>query len=173
MAQKTMSMSTIEYTEQFCKLLQFYLFDTPVENTSQRGKSFKEIGWNGSSRFQMLERLLKESSSIEDQNWIFTEIEKLEKLTLIQRDDIQYMVSCYDKGRVRTMIYAIRNAFAHGSFSRQKNGWYIFENHYRGRLKARMIISEETLLNWIKLIQSKPEYYTKKKRKKTKNGKAA
>ncbi len=53
------------------------------------------------------------------------------------------------------------------------NGWYLLENRYRGRLKARMIISEATLLEWIKIIKTNPEYYTKKNRKMKERNKAA
>lgn len=163
MVQKKEKWAKIEFTPKFQEILKFYLFETPVSEVSCRGKGFKEIGWSGSSRFQMLERLLKSVSKIDDSNWIFTEIDAVEKLDLIKRTDIQYMVSSHDRGKVQSMIYAIRNALAHGSFSRMNNGWYLFENRYRNNLKARMLIAEETLLDWIKIIQTNPEFYSKKK----------
>ena len=173
MKQQDKKWKEFEYTEAFQQLLRFFLFETPVEGTSCRGKTFKEIGWKGSSRFQMLERLLKTASSIDEQNWIYEDVDKIEELAIIQRNDIQYMVSSNDRGKVRSVVYAIRNAFAHGSFSKMDNGWYLLENRYRGRLKARMIISEATLLEWIKIIKTNPEYYTKKNRKMKERNKAA
>lgn len=173
MARQKEEWKKIEYTPQFQTILQFYLFDTPVEGISCRGKTFKEIGWTGSSRFRMLERLLKETSEIETDNWIFAEIENVERLDLIHKTDIQYMVSSHDRGKVQSMIYAIRNALAHGSFLRKDNGWYLFENYYRGKLKARMLIEEKTLLEWIKIIQTNPEFYAgRKKHKKGANSAA-
>ena len=172
MSQKMIPWNTIRFTKPLCELLQFYLFETPVEGTSRRGRTFKEIGWVGSSRFQMLERLLLESSDIEKQNWMFKEIDEIEALAIIKRTDIQYMVSSRDKGKIRSMIYAIRNAFAHGSFSQLDNGWYLFENHYKGKLKARIVIAESTLFEWKKIIESKPEHFTKKKKKKSRGNAA-
>lgn len=158
-----MNYRKIEYTPEFQRILQFFLFETPVDGVSCRGKTFKEIGWSGSSRFQMLERLLKESTKIESDNWIFTEIDKIQQLNLIKRTDVQYVVSTHERGKVQSMIYAIRNALAHGSFSRIDNELYLFENNYHGKLKAKILISEVSLLEWIKIIQSKPEFYSKKK----------
>lgn len=173
MKQRNEKWNEFKYTDTFQRLLQFFLFETPVEGTSCRGRTFKEIGWKGSSRFQMLERLLKAASDIQEQHWILKDIDKIEDLSIIYREDIQYVVSSMDKGKVRSIIYAIRNAFAHGSFSRMDNGWYLFENRYRGRLKAKLIISEQSLLEWIKIIQTNPEYYVQQNKRKKKGSKAA
>lgn len=54
-----------------------------------------------------------------------------------------------------SLFYAIRCAFAHGLFNiNSKNGehYYILENRDREKLKARLILREETLLQWIKVV---------------------
>ena len=163
MKRKRAQWETIQFTTEFQRILQFFLFETPVAGVSCRGKTFKEIGWSGSSRFRILERLLKETAKIEDDNWIFTEIEKVGQLSLIQKNDTQYMISSHDRGKVQSLIYAIRNALAHGSFTRGNNGWYFFENYYQEKLKARIVIAEGTLLEWIKIIKTNPELFSKKK----------
>ena len=121
----------------------------------------------------MLERLLREASSIDEKFWVFVDIDEIQNLSFVNRTDIQYVASSKDKGKVRSMIYAIRNAFAHGSFSQMDNGWYLFENTYHGRLKARMVLSEDTLLSWEKIIKTKPEYFTRSRKAKRAGNNAA
>lgn len=164
--------SVIDFNKGFEKILKFYLFECPIENVSKRGKLFKDFGWKGSSRFQMLERLLKSASGMTDAQWHIldssTEVRK-------ESDGIafneQFLFSDKSKGRVRTFIYSIRNSLAHGSFKTldiSGKKYYYFENEYRKNLRSKMFLSEDTLLEWIKIIRTRPEYLRKKVRKKRK-----
>ena len=57
-----------------------------------------------------------------------------------------------------SLFSAIRNAFAHGSFSiqtKKKIRVYYFEN-YDGYMKAKIALREETLLAWIRIIEAGP-----------------
>lgn len=167
---KTEYSSGITFDDNFQKIVQFYLFETPIEGASHRGKTFKDIGWTGSSRFQMLERLLKSASGMNDDQWNILESQsEVRKQSKNVVRDRQFIYSDQSKGRIPTFIYSIRNAFAHGSFDiLEINGerHYFFENEYRGNLRSRMLLSERILIGWIKIIKTKPEYLTKKARKK-------
>ena len=73
-----------------------------------------------------------------------------------------------DLKKTRTIFYAIRNAFAHGSFSVSGAGekrTYCLENRKDGVLKARIRLREKTLLNWIELVEN-PESWKKQKNEK-------
>ena len=163
----------ITFDENFQKIVQFYLFESPIEGASHRGRTFKDMGWSGSSRFKMLERWLKSTSGMSDSQWNIldspSDVRKRSRKDVAP--NIQYIYSDQSKGRVQTFIYSIRNAFAHGSFDVLKNNderYYFFENEYRGNLRSRMLLSETTLMEWIKIIKTKPEYLTKKAQKKRK-----
>lgn len=162
--------SKINVDEKFYKILSFYMIETPIEGTSHRGKTFKELGWYGSSRFQMLERLLKSTANMNDSQWNIcdnqSEVRKKSKDVAL---DNQFIFSDQSKGRVQTFIYSIRNAFAHGSFDILEvndKKYYLFENEYKGNYRSKLFLEEETLLKWIKIINTKPEYLTKKARRK-------
>lgn len=70
----------------------------------------------------------------------------------------------------------IRNAFAHGSFSVENvDGQHIYclESAKDGSLRARMRLREETLLEWMKLIEmpvGDAKTYQTKNRKRQKDG---
>ena len=57
---------------------------------------------------------------------------------------------------LRSLFSAIRNSFAHGSFNVKtynKHRIYYFSNHYKGCEKARIVLHEDTLMSWIKIIK--------------------
>lgn len=159
----------IEYDENFLKIINFYLFECPVEDASHRGKTFKEIGWKNSSNLKMLERLLKEISEIDDENWnIYDSISEVEEKSKNMDLKKQFICSDRSKGKVKTIIYSIRCSLAHGSFEtrmRNKERYYYFENEYRGRMRSKIFIKEETLFQWEKIIKAKPEHYKKVSKK--------
>lgn len=49
-------------------------------------------------------------------------------------------------------FYCVRNALAHGGFSVDEHGTYLFENFDKGKLKGVGRIKEATLLKWIDLF---------------------
>ena len=60
-----------------------------------------------------------------------------------------------EKTVIFSLFSAIRNAFAHGSFNvkaYRRVRIYFFVNH-KNYTKAKIILHEDTLLAWIKLIQ--------------------
>lgn len=147
----------------FQKILSFYLFGCPVEGTSIRADTFAQRGWKG-SQFSTLKACMLEVATPElKQRYFpcvkceldarFLEMEKLDVLdeycVFLKRDQKKVMESLFS---------AIRNALAHGSFTRKrhrKTYVYFFAN-YDGYLKAEIRLHEETLLNWINLVNSDP-----------------
>ena len=160
-------MEKIVYSNEFKKIITFFLFECPVEGVSCRGQTFQDIGWKGSSRFQMLERLLKECTSIEENKWICCDKSEVE-LKVNNINSFLYIVCNTDKGRVQSIIYAIRNSFAHGSFEvKQIDGgcYYYLKNKYKGKLRATIVIEEYALLEWIRIIKTNPIFLTKRAKK--------
>lgn len=65
-----------------------------------------------------------------------------------------------DLKRTKSIYYAIRNSFAHGSFSVKDEGKervYYLHSENKAENKARMRIYESTLLEWIGLIEHPSE----------------
>jgi len=158
----------ISYTSNFKKIITYYLFESPIEDTSARGTLLSEYGWKGSSRLTMLLRLMQAVADIDDPNWIICSRNEVKTNASHFPSEQIHMVCNNDKGKAKSIIYAVRNAFAHGSFNVKKiNGKivYIFENHNKGMLCAEITVTENTLLNWIKLFKTKPEHLTVKERK--------
>ena len=148
------------------KIIQFYLINSPVEGVSVRGNTFKNLGWNK----RKLTPLLKKEISFLSSNWKITTVKEIKaKLkTLGQLEKVKFeeiAIHINNKNsNIDSFFYAVRCAIAHGSFSvRIHNGevFYVLENKDKGKLKARIVIKERTLLDIMKIV-SNPEKYNKK-----------
>lgn len=158
----------ISYTNNFKKILTYYLFECPIESTSARGTLLLEYGWKGSSRLSMLARLMQAIAEIDDSDWVTCLRNEVEAKAIHFSSEQIHIVCNNDKGKAKSVIYAVRNAFAHGSFNVKKVAGkivYILENHNKGTLSAEITVTEDTLLNWIKLFKTKPQHLTVKERK--------
>lgn len=149
--------------ERMKKILQFYLFNTPVEGVSVRGNTFKYLGWNK----RQLTPLLKKEIDFLSSNWIITTVKEIEtKLkTLGQLEKVKFeemAIHINNKNsNIDSFFYAVRCAIAHGSFSvRKHNGqaFYILENKDKGKLKARIVIKEDTLVHIIEIVSDASKY---------------
>lgn len=88
-----------------------------------------------------------------------------EKASLSQEIAIHTVNDKHCSGKTDSLFYAIRCAFAHGSFAihyyKRKNfeseKYYLLENCDNNDLKARMILREESLLRWIDAVESCPK----------------
>lgn len=67
-----------------------------------------------------------------------------------------------------SIFYYIRNALAHGSFS-VVAGTYYFESQKDGKVKARIRLREETLLEWMKCFKASPAEVKRILQSQTKN----
>jgi hypothetical protein len=151
------------------KLLKFYLWETPVPDTSCKGRTFSQYGWNG-KLYRELHARMREVSGFpiaEDGHWVKARVSDIEKeLAILNRLDhydcsFEFAVHAVknDLNDTQSLFYLIRNSFAHGGFRIcHYNGerYFVFENREKGRLKGRAIFKEHTLLSWIGIVKRGP-----------------
>lgn len=149
----------------FRRIVDFYLFCCPVDGTSFRSIPFSKYGWSGAIQFaQLKKRLLQAASNSLKDNYYPCKKDDLEiKFQEIKKSKPveEYCVFLKnEEGTVMQSLFsAIRNAFAHGSFSIREykhNGdrvkMYFFSN-FNKYLKAEIVLQESTLLEWIQIIK--------------------
>lgn len=156
------------FDENFAKIFRFFLLELPVENTSKRFKSFENYGWNS----RKITNELKNQINSLNKNWKIIKVKdtkNLEKITqdienlckengilneVTDRREIFIHTDSKDN-KTKSLCYAIRCAFAHGSFDTrmfQGESFYFFENRFRGKLRGRIVVKEKTLLKIIGII---------------------
>lgn len=143
------------------RIIQFYLFECPVEGKSQRGKDFNQLGYNGSPSFSRLKKHLLEAATPSlKKNYMPSKKEELPS-NFKKCEAITYpyeycvFLKTDEKKVISSLFSAIRNALAHGSFNvkrYEKTRIYYFSN-YKGYEKARIVLYEDTLLSWIDIIE--------------------
>ena len=62
-------------------------------------------------------------------------------------------------GQAESVLTHIRNAFAHGNTYFFDNGNVMLEDKNKGIITARIIIKQQTLLDWIFIIDKEKKYY--------------
>lgn len=144
------------------KIIQFYLFECPVPDKSARGKKFADYGFRGQKPFATLKKVMLASATQSlKANYLPCKQEKLEaNYRLIEAvsppNEYCVFLLSYEKNVMYSLFSAIRNAFAHGSFNvKSYNGTriYFFVNYDKYK-KAQIVLQENTLLSWKKIIQS-------------------
>lgn len=146
----------------FQKILNFYLFECPTSGKSVRSKTFDYYGWKGSSKFSKLKnKMLKAASDSLKSNYYPCKKEDLEERfhrvkSVKPTDEYCVFLKHCEKSVMQSLYAAIRNAFAHGSFSVKKYlGIKIyFLSNYEKYLKAEIILQENTLLKWIDIVRN-------------------
>ena len=159
------------------KIVQFYVWETPVPETSAKGCSFHEMGIVGHKFNTLLAQLRKASGfpAANGCNWIESTIRDIDKeLEIIDRLDsfdctFEFAVHTVKTGLSKTeaLFYLIRNAFAHGGFrvcTFNGETFYALENKDKGKLKGRALLKESTLLEWIKVLRGTYDSFMKSKR---------
>lgn len=160
-----------EYDADFVKILDFFQFHAPVPGQSARCKTIQEYGWETPWKTPFwLNRQLKRAASNYD--LLFTAEsqgkmdENLEKADL--RDSFpseltreRICVVNNKKNQFMSVLYHIRDSFAHGRFYIATIGderIFVMEDVSPGGVQrsvtARMIIKKTTLLAWISLIEN-------------------
>lgn len=144
------------------KIIQFYLLECPVEGKSHRGKTFSEYGYIGAPSFSKLKKKLLDSAtpSLRD-NYFPCKKEELHD-SFAKCEKISYpneycsFLKSDEKSVLRSMFSAIRNALAHGSFNVKsyKGTPIFFFSNFKDYEKARIILYETTLLEWIRIIKN-------------------
>ena len=148
------------------KILSFYLFHCPVSGTSFRGIAFEKYGWKGAPQFATLKReLLKHATESLSANYFPSKKDELAAnfaavSTVTPVDEYCVFLRNEENTVMQSLFSAIRNAFAHGSFSIREYTFkgckyriYFFSN-YKNYLKAEMVLHEKTLLSWISVVES-------------------
>ena len=145
----------------FQKILDFYLFSCPTPQKSFRSKTFEQLGWKGTKQFAQLKTLLISSASNSlKENYHPCKKEELEKqfeaaTNIHPIDEYCIFLKSDEKTVIQSLFSAIRNAFAHGSFSvgtYKKTRVYFFAN-YHDYLKAEIVLQEKTLLAWMEIVE--------------------
>lgn len=167
-------------------IIDFYVINTPVPGTSNRGRSFKQMGWI-KGKANSLQAEMRRKSTLGDA-WICDKPSTLEThLARIDDGGSHYREhAIYVKGgsknnrsntKTKALFYGIRCAFAHGSFTICEHAgerWYKLENRYQGKLRGHFLLKEKTLLAWEALITAGPTRLTSGvgiKRKRTRKNK--
>ena len=150
-------------SKNFQKVLSFYLFGCPVEGTSIRADTFAQRGWKGKLFTTLKSNMLKTATpELRERYYPCTKTEldmHFKAVENLSELDEYCVFLKHDQAKVMESLFsAIRNAFAHGSFTRKryKKTYVYFFANYDGYLKAEIRLHEETLLNWIKLVNSDP-----------------
>lgn len=149
----------IIYSANFKKILDFYLFDCLVPKVSQRGCSLEKYNWTNTAK---LERKMKKLSHISENNWkVVKNNDDFDNYKDLLASENKCCLFINNKNRnVFSILYSIRNSFAHGSFNiKTINNRKVYfldackEKKAKIDRKARIVLYEKTLLDWIKLIK--------------------
>lgn len=150
------------------KIVQFFVWETPVPDISAKGVTFAEMGIRG-AKYKTLQADLRKMSGFPSANghdWIrttATAIEgELDSIGMLQSYECGSEFAIHTVkaglGKTEALFYLIRNSLAHGSFRISKHNneaYYVFESRQGAQLKGRAIIKESTLLGWISLLAAK------------------
>ena len=149
----------IIYSANFKKILDFYLFDCLVPKVSNRGYSLEKYNWTNTAK---LERKMKKLSHISENNWkVVKNNDDFDNYKDLLASENKCCLFTNNKNRnVLSILYGIRNSFAHGSFNiKTINNRKVYfldackEKKAKIDRKARIVLYEKTLLDWIKLIK--------------------
>ena len=105
------------------KILDFYLFRCPVSGTSFRGTTFDKYGWSGAIQFAKLKReMMKSATQSLSSNYYPCKKDELEACfnsvsTITPVNEYCVFLKNEENTVMQSLFSAIRNAFAHGSFS--------------------------------------------------------
>ena len=144
------------------KIIDFYLINCPVAGKSHRGKTLQDYGFRGSVAFSALKKeMLQIATASLKENYKACKKDELEinfqKMESVSPPDEYCVFLKHDEKRVmNSLLSAIRNALAHGSFNVKAYNnirIYFFMNH-KDYTKAKIVLQERTLLSWIKIFQN-------------------
>lgn len=165
----------LEISESFSEIIKFFIFGTPCENVSSSGIRMLDRGWkkdvwkNGNLRTYLLisadlytDKTYKKVTKLSEMSSESTKIGLNNRFHT--KREINKVLYYTDKKNtdILTIFYYIRCALAHGRFQIYKTTKdelvYVLESITKKRgtkdftVKARMILHEKTLVNWIKII---------------------
>lgn len=176
---------SFQMSESFSEIVKFYVFGNPCENTTSSGQTMVQRGWRKDIWKTDLRVYLLSVAGL-SKDTTYKKVKRLDEMTKAvsttglgghfhtMRDSNR--VIFYNDGKrvdFLSIIYYIRCAIAHGRFeSYQKkdgNVVYAFEAVTKKRgtntyiVRARMILSEKTLVEWMNTIKNGDVGYSEKK----------
>ena len=156
------------------EIIGFYVWETPCKDTSSRGKTMSQYGWDknvwkdGDLRSYLLyiagmktDETFVKVKSLSEMSGAAARI-GLGKTFYKKRDKEKILF--YSNGKnvdILTILYYIRCAIAHGRFqiyTEETGSLYAFETVTKKRgsgkyvVRAQMLLSEKTLIEWAKVI---------------------
>ena len=148
------------------KIVQFYVFESPVPDASVKGKTFEDLGWKKHAYATLHSKMRESTGLFEKGHWVDCAIkvveEELEKLDRLNEYDcsFEFAVHCKrsDLNKNEALFYLIRNALARGGFrisNYESERYLVLENRVGKQLKGRAVIKMDALLKWAKLLSKK------------------
>lgn len=160
-------------SDQFYKILRFFVIESPVEDLSARQKTLASYGWSSPWRkpFYLRKQLNNLSGntnlifSANDYSALGNEFSKANLLTFPPNDYTERV--CFYNGKYgaqyMNLFFHIRNSFAHGRFNILDKNIFLMEDVTKGKkseipvgmmkCSARMVLSMNTLIKWINFIE--------------------
>ena len=173
------------YDESAIKIISFYLFKTPCENTSSMSIPLSSYGWDKKSYSKLFCALLQRASLTKGET--YQKAEKLDEMSSAnnavgfnrhfnQKRDINRLVLFHDKKKplILDLLFYIRCSFAHGRFAIYNDSntpMYAFEAIKNDSSRFMAVLSEETLLSWIDIITGGPSRLSELDQEDSKNNK--
>ena len=161
----------------FQRILKFYLFECPARSYDRIGKEkdtlktvesqidpkynyhFHRVSKRGVSFYDKgiyagrLNSFRAAMKRVAATNIVLDSVDSLDDYDELDKNEYLIIKRNYQNiSDTEGYFYCIRNAFAHGNFDVSKQGYYIFENSNRGKLKGIGRLSKRTLLAWIDLF---------------------
>lgn len=80
-------------------------------------------------------------------------------ITVDENEKIQFSGGASAENRIICLFRHIRNAFAHGNTYFFENGYVLLEDKDKNSITASILIKQQTLLDWIKIIDKDEKHY--------------
>ena len=160
--------------EDFLSLIVFYVINTPCISLSSSGISLSSYGWDKDIwKKSDLKACLFEIASLE-RNKTFSvakktsemkeACKKVQLLKGLQKNRDVERIAFYkcQQNEFLSILYHIRNAFAHGRFSlyltTKQEVVFVLEDGVKKngefQVRSRMVLKKSTLLKWMEILQS-------------------
>jgi hypothetical protein len=168
-----------DLSDDFIKIIKFFVWTTPCNGTSSSEKKMSTRGWNSNVwKDGKLKDYLVTSADLQ-QNVYYAIARKLDDMKSLE-SKINISTKCREHNRVlmynngkendlMQLFYYIRCALAHGRFriyNDENDITYVMEatGKYRSDyiLKARIILKEKTLVDWVDTIISGPDDFKRR-----------
>lgn len=162
-----------ELSDDWKKIIEFFVLYSPCENVSARGKPLSVYGWkdkNPPKEGYLYRRLMESANLVENTSYFTCNKQDEEKdlfskahleadfMNYCNKNEVAYLLN---GNEVMCLFKTIRNGFAHGRFTFVNVGqstYVAMENGVASagffEVKARLFLSKETLQKWINIVEN-------------------